>query len=427
MQELLGDASEADDWAWIQLEVEGQLIQRARGDGAGASELCRTLTGLSLLEAAACGGEPLILDALHAAVGPAVASHFSAGRVVVAMSGGVDSAIALHHVRDAGCSPVGVTLRLWVDPAAPDGDRACCSPRAVRAARALCCSLAIPHFTLDLRESFRKSVVAPFIHGYARGETPNPCVRCNGTFRFEELADFSARLGAARLATGHYARIVHRDGRRLVACAHDAKKDQSYMLARLPARLLSRLWFPLGEQTKVETRAQARALRLDAAERPSSQEACFLGGGDYRDFLTRHGLEPADGPVLDTDGRELGRHDGFWRFTTGQRRGIAVGGASTPLYVLGTDASANALTVGPRTALARTHVRVDPGELYVPVERADVKLRYGSSPVASRIVPTAGGFSVELDEPAFGVARGQVAVAYVEDAVVGAGLISGAD
>ncbi|MCY4086995.1 MAG: tRNA 2-thiouridine(34) synthase MnmA [Actinomycetia bacterium] len=426
MQELTGDASEGEDWAWIRLGVEDQLIRQATGGGPGAAELCRSLEGLSLLEAAACGGAPLMLDALHVALGPAVAADSSPDRLVVAMSGGVDSAVALHHGRDAGHAPIGVTLRLWVDPAAPDHDRACCSPRAARAARALCHSLAIPHVTLDLRERFRKRIVAPFIDGYARGETPNPCVRCNGLFRFDELAQFASRLGAARLATGHYARIVRRNGRLLVARAHDVERDQSYMLARLPPWVLSLLWFPLGEQTKGETRAQARALGLEAAERRSSQEACFLGGSDYRDFLARHGLKPADGPVLDADGRELGRHGGFWRFTAGQRRGLALGGTRMPLYVVETDASTNTLTVGPRTALGRTRVRVDPGELYAPVERADVALRYGSPAVASRILPEVGGFSVELDEPVFGVARGQVAVVYEEDAVVGAGLISDA-
>lgn len=427
MQELLGDASEAEDWAWVRLEVDAQRIQQASGDGPGGSDLCKTLEGLSLLEAAACDGEPLMLDALHAALASGIGCTPEPARVAVAMSGGVDSAMALHHVRDAGCSPVGVTLRLWVDPAAPDGERACCSPRAVRAARALCHSLQVPHFTLDLRERFKTNVVARFIDGYARGDTPNPCVQCNGDFRFDELADFSKRLGAGRLATGHYARTVTRQGRHLIARAHDSKKDQSYMLARLSARLVPRLWFPLGEQTKDETRAQARTLQLAAAERPSSQEACFLGGGDYRDFLARHGLESCDGPVRDTTGRELGRHGGFWRFTTGQRRGLALGGTSVPVYVLNTDAAANAVTVGPHADLARTRVQVDPGELYAPVERAEVKLRYGSPPVASRVLPDSGGFSLELDEPTFGVASGQVAVVYLDDAVVGAGLISGAD
>src|SRR5713101_2688494 len=170
------------------------------------------------------------------------------------MSGGVDSAVALLR---AGGSAIGVTLRLWLDPDGPDAERACCSPAAVLAARETCLDLGIPHVTLDLREEFRRAVVEPFVRGYARGETPNPCIRCNGGFRFAELLAFATRVGARRLATGHYARIVERDGRRLLARAADAAKDQSYMLATLDPRFLERLWFPLGEQTKERTRAEA--------------------------------------------------------------------------------------------------------------------------------------------------------------------------
>src|SRR5437867_8449365 len=159
------------------------------------------------------------------------------------MSGGVDSAVALLR---AGPRAIGVTLRLWIDPAAPDSERACCSPEAVIAARETCHTLGLPHVTLDLREEFRRAVVAPFVRGYARGETPNPCIRCNGSFRFAELLAFADRVGAAKLATGHYARVV--DG--LLAKGVDPQKDQSYMLAKLDPRFLDRLWFPLGTQTK---------------------------------------------------------------------------------------------------------------------------------------------------------------------------------
>ena len=220
------------------------------------------------------------------------------------MSGGVDSAVALLK---AGPSAVGVTLRLWIDPRGPDADRACCSPAAVIAARETCHARGIPHVTLDLREEFRRAVVEPFVRGYARGETPNPCVRCNGSFRFDELLAFADRIGAARLATGHYARIVERDGRPLLARAVDAAKDQSYMLATLDPTLLGRLWFPLGEQTKARdacARPQPRGSQPPRA--PESQEACFLGGDDYRAFLGRAGLAGSAGPLVDEAGRELG-------------------------------------------------------------------------------------------------------------------------
>src|SRR5205085_7563160 len=177
---------------------------------------------------------------------------------------------------------IGVTLRLWLDPNGPDAERACCSPEAVIAARETCHALGIPHVTLDLRKEFRRAVVEPFVRGYARAETPNPCIRCNSSFRFAELLAFADRLGAGRLATGHYARIVERDGRLLLARGVDPGKDQSYMLARLDPRALERVSFPLGDQTKTETRAEAARAGLAAASRAESQEACLLGGDDYR-------------------------------------------------------------------------------------------------------------------------------------------------
>ena len=334
------------------------------------------------------------------------------------MSGGVDSAVALLR---AGPQAVGVTLRLWIDPAAPDSERACCSPEAVIAARETCHALGLPHVTLDLREEFRRAVVAPFVRGYARGETPNPCIRCNGSFRFAELLAFAERAGALRLATGHYARIVEHRGRRLLARGHDPEKDQTYMLARLDPRLLDRIWFPLGEQTKEETRAEAGRAGLAAARRTESQEACFLGGGDYRDFLGRHGVEQAEGEILDEQGRRLGSHDGFWRFTPGQRRGIGVA-AGKPLYVLRTDSGANAVVVGPRESLAVETISAR-GRLYVRVNRAEVKWRYRSPAVPAAVEETEHGFRLVLDAPAHGVAAGQAAVLYEDDVVVGAGVL----
>jgi tRNA-specific 2-thiouridylase len=334
------------------------------------------------------------------------------------MSGGVDSAVALLR---SGADAVGVTLRLWLDPDGPDAERACCSPEAVIAARATCHALGLPHVTLDLREQFRRAVVTPFVHGYARGETPNPCIRCNGGFRFAELLAFARRVGAARLATGHYARIVVHRGRRLVARATDVDKDQSYMLATLAPRLLDRVVFPLGESTKEETRADAARAGLAAAHRAESQEACFLAGDDYRAFLGRHGLAPADGPIVDEQGRELGRHSGHWRFTPGQRRGLGIA-APAPLYALRSEPRTNIVVVGPRESLACRHVSVA-GRLYVPVERAEAKLRYRSPAVLAEIEEATGGFLLHLDSPAYGIAPGQAAVVYEDDAVVGAGVV----
>ena len=426
MIELVGDAGNGEDWAWLRLTVSAQRIVDASGAGPGTAELARAVRGLTLLEAAAVPGERLAADALAGALGPAARAALDPRRAVVAMSGGVDSAVALLRTRAEGLEPVGVTLRLWLDPAGPDVERACCSPASVVAARELCHELRVPHLTLDLRDEFRRAIVGPFVSAYARGETPNPCIRCNGSFRFAELLACARGLGAARLVTGHYARLAEHRGRLLLARARDRDKDQSYMLGRLDPRLLARLSFPLGAQGKGETRAQARAAGLAVAGRAESQEACFLAGDDYRDFLARHGLAPDEGPVLDLEGRALGRHDGFWRFTPGQRRGLGVSSAAGALYAVRTDPARNVLVVGPREALARRRVTARPGRLHVPAERVEAKLRYRSPGVAATVSAGARGFRLELDDPFYGVAKGQAAVLYEGDAVVGAGLISSA-
>jgi tRNA-uridine 2-sulfurtransferase len=413
--ELIGDSARGSDFAFVRLELEADRIVSADARG-----LDRSLEGLTLLEAAAVGGETLAVDALANAIGPVFRAARGAGRVAVAMSGGVDSAVVLlRSLPDA----IGVTLRLWLDPEGPSAERACCSPEAVIAARETCHALGVPHVTLDLRDEFRRSVVDLFVDGYARGDTPNPCIHCNGDFRFARLLEFAERTGAEALATGHYARIVEHRGRRLLARAADPRKDQSYMLARVEPEELARVVFPLGGHTKAETRAEAERAGLAVARRQESQEACFLAGDDYRAFLERRGLPARPGPIVDEDGHEVGRHDGYWRFTPGQRRGIGVS-APAPLYAIRSDARTNTVVVGTRESLARRTVEAA-GRLYVPVERVEVKLRYRSSPLAATVMPTASGFRLDLDEPAYGVANGQAAVLYEDDVVVGAGLVHG--
>ena len=416
MVELYGDSARGEDWGAVRLRVDGDRIVDADAPG-----LDRDLTGLTLLEAAAVGGDMLAADALANAIAPVFRAPRDERRVAVAMSGGVDSAVALLK---AGPHAIGVTLRLWLDPAGPDSERACCSPAAVVAARETCHGLGLPHVTLDLREEFVRAVVKPFVRGYARGETPNPCTRCNGGFRFAELLAFARRAGAARLATGHYARIVEHGGRLLLARALDETKDQSYMLARLDPRRLERIWFPLGDQTKDETRAEAEKAGLAAARRVESQEACFLAGDDYRSFLSRQGLVAEPGAIVDESGAVLGVHDGYWRYTPGQRRGLGIA-AAEPLYALTTDARTNTVVAGPRSSLARTRVAAK-GRLFVPAERVTAKLRYRSPAVGATVEQTASGFRLTLDEPAFGVARGQAAVLYDGDVVVGSGLVTSA-
>jgi tRNA-specific 2-thiouridylase len=411
--EVIGDSARGAEFAFVRLSVDGDRIVSAEATG-----LERSLVGLTLFEAAAVGGETLAVDALANAIGPIFRAPRAPGRVAVAMSGGVDSAVALLKSLP---NAIGVTLRLWLDPDGPNAERACCSPEAVLAARRTCHELGVPHVTLDLREDFRKAVVDPFIRGYERGETPNPCITCNGGFRFGRLLAFAHRAGADTLATGHYARVLEHRGRLLLARGADPEKDQSYMLARVGPTRLRRIRFPLGEQTKDETRAEASRAGMAVAHRRESQEACFLAGDDYRTFLERRGLVPADGPIVDTNGREVGRHPGHWRFTPGQRKGLGVS-AAEPLYALRADASTNTIVVGPRAALARTAVEAY-GRLYVPVDRAEAKLRYRSDPVATRVDGIDRGFRLELDRPVYGVAPGQAAVLYEGDAVVGAGTI----
>jgi tRNA-uridine 2-sulfurtransferase len=414
MIEVTGDATRGGEWACVRLVVDGDRIVQADADG-----LDRSLVGLTLVEAACVSGDRLAVDALANAIGPIFQASAEPGRVAVAMSGGVDSAVALLR---AGPAAVGVTLRLWIDPQAPASERACCSPEAVIAARETCHARGLPHVTLDAREAFRLAIVRPFVEGYARGETPNPCTRCNGSFRFAQLLAFARRAGASRLATGHYARIVEHRGRLLLARAADPDKDQSYMLARLDPRRLDALWFPLGEQTKDETRAEAERAGLAAARRPESQEACFLGGGDYREFLERHGLPARPGQIVNEVGETLGGHDGFWRFTPGQRRGLGVS-TGRPSYALGSDPRTNTVIVGPREALARRTVAAS-GHLFASVTRGDAKLRYRSPALPADVEQTSEGFRLRFDEPAYGVAAGQTAVVYEGDVVVGSGTIA---
>lgn len=413
MIELVGDSSRGAEFALVRLTFDGERIVAADAPG-----LDRPLPGLTLLEAARVCGDTLAVDALANAIGPAFRAPHAPGRVAVAMSGGVDSAVALLKSLP---NAIGVTLRLWLDPDGPDAERACCSPEAVLAARATCHALGVPHVTLDLREEFRRSIVDPFVRAYERGETPNPCINCNGGFRFARLLAFARRAGADLLATGHYARIVEHRGRRLLARAADPAKDQSYMLARLDPRHLGRISFPLGGQTKGETRSEAARAGLAVARRGESQEACFLAGDDYRAFLERRGLSSERGLLVDKAGNALGTHDGYWRFTPGQRRGLGVS-ASEPLYALRAEPRTNTVVIGPKEALAKTTITAV-GELYVPVEEGEARLRYRGDTIKARVSGSPGGFALALEHPAYGVAPGQAAVVYEGGVVVGAGLI----
>ena len=380
----------------------------------------------------------LAADAFHRALGMAARDGearlpAAPGRTLVAMSGGVDSAAAARLALDAGEEVVAVTLELWSDPAT-DGERSCCSPQAVTGARALAHRMGIPHFTLDLRDEFRAEVVDSFLEGYAEGRTPNPCVGCNGSVRFDAMLGLAERLGAARLATGHYARIAD-DGRGpLIRAAADPAKDQSYVLARLRGEQVGRLRFPLGELTKSRVRELARDAGLGVADKRESQDLCFLAGSDTRAFMRRHGgralrTASAGGEIVDSEGTVLGRHGGHHAFTVGQRRGLGVA-AAEPLYVLRKDARRNRVVVGPRAALLTERVHLAPVELHRPAaEVRTVRLRYHAAPVPC--TPQEGlpagrheGVGLRLGRPIGGAAPGQLGCLMAGDLVVGWGVIA---
>ena len=379
----------------------------------------------------------LAADALHRALAKAAASQErlaaepAAGdrdRVLVAMSGGVDSAVAALLERERGAEVLGVTVKLWADPET-DGAKACCSPEAVLGARAVAHSIDVPHLTLDLEEDFRRRVVGAFLAGYGAGATPNPCIVCNGEVRIAAMIDLAERLGARYLVTGHYARIVEDGGGPLLAAASDRAKDQSYMLAALPPRLLERLRFPLTELTKPQVREIAARHGLAVARKPESQDLCFLAGQDKARFLRRHGgLREREGAVLDRGGRKIGRHRGHHNFTVGQRRGIGVS-ADEPLYVLARDAAANTITVGTREEVETRAVRVRDAVLHRDGATVDaVKLRYRARAVPARGLRAGEGrhqmLELELGEPFAGVAPGQTAVLMAGEAIVGHGTIA---
>ncbi|HWI21270.1 MAG TPA: tRNA 2-thiouridine(34) synthase MnmA [Baekduia sp.] len=394
--------------------VEGEsLLDAAR---VSTQAIAAELGGLS---AGKIHAADLAADALHRALGAAAAAdaHLPANplRTLVAMSGGVDSAVAALLTEGES---IAVTLELWRDEE-NDEDGSCCSASAVRTARAVAHRMGMAHLTLDLRDEFRAGVVMPWLEGHADGETPNPCVRCNGQVRIDAMVAFADRLGAAKLATGHYAQIGP-DG--LLRAAADDNKDQTYMLAGLAPATIARLSFPLGELHKPDVRRIAREHDVPVADRAESQDLCFLAGTGRERFLARHGkLQERPGDLIDRHGTTVGRHRGAHGFTVGQRRGIGLGGNGAPLYVLSTDAQSNTVVVGTRAELGVQIVRVRAMRLHVGAGEIDaVKLRYRSKAIGCRV----DGDRLLLDEPFEGAAPGQTAVLLRGDSVAGSATIS---
>lgn len=409
--------------AVVERVEHGSFIEAAR---VSAEEISRALGGLVTPKRHAA---ELAVDALHRALGAAARDgaprlEAESRRTLVAMSGGVDSAAAAQLALDAGDEVVAVTLELWADPAT-DGEQSCCSPQAVVGARDLAHRMGIPHLTLDLRERFRAEVVDRFVEGYAAGRTPNPCVRCNGHVRFDAMLALADSLGAARLATGHYARVARDEQGPLIRAAADPLKDQSYMLAKLDPQLLDRLSFPLGGLTKDAVRGLARDAGLPVADKRESQDLCFVAGLGGRAFLQRHGGPRLrrPGEIVDRDGRVLGTHEGQHNFTVGQRRGLRLD-APEPVYVLERDAARNRVVVGPKTALATSRVALEAVRLHRPPEQVEtVRLRYHAAPLRCTAGRAGTGLMLDLEAPALAVAPGQLACLLNGDRVVGEGTI----
>lgn len=438
------------DLARISLSLSDGKVAAAFGtEGCAATRaacacVCDLVEGASVLEAARIGADRIELelgglspahrhaailagDALHRALSAAASSGETlapkvGNRVLVAVSGGVDSAVAALRERERGADVVAVTVKLWADPDT-DGTKACCSPEAVLGARRLTHEMGIPHFTLDLEGPFRERVVGEFLRGYGAGRTPNPCVLCNGEVRIAAMVDLADRVGAGCLVTGHYARVVEDEDGALIAAGRDEAKDQSYMLAALPPEIVGRLRFPLADLAKEEVREVAAGAGLSVAKKPESQDLCFLAGQSKKDFLRRHaGLADRPGPVIDPEGRKLGEHPGHHHFTVGQRRGLGVA-ADEPLYVLETDADSNTVRVGPRKRLSTDRIRLRDAVMHRDGRRVDrVRLRYHTEPVPARVSVPAGNherLEIELERPFDGPAPGQAAVLMSGDVVVG--------
>jgi len=334
-------------------------------------------------------------------------------RVLVAMSGGVDSSVAAALLVEAGHDVTGVTLRLW----GGESDSGCCSVGDVEDARRVAAQVGVPHYVFDLSDVFERSVVGPYVRAHAAGRTPNPCVDCNRHIKLGVLLDRADALGFDALATGHHARVERTGGATRLHRGHDAAKDQAYVLAMSTPAQLARLLLPIGDLTKAEVRAHAARLGLRTAEKPESMDVCFITRGGRHAFLDAR-TPPRPGDVVDADGAVLGRHDGLTHVTIGQRRGLGIGGGARR-YVVGMDPVSARVTVGPREALHRDEITIDDVTWVVgpPSPDADVWVQTSAHgrPTRGRVE----GATVRLHEPMARVAPGQVVAIFDGDVVVG--------
>lgn len=350
-------------------------------------------------------------------------------KVIVGMSGGVDSSVAAALLLEAGYRVEGVMLHLWAEPGAKSN--ACCSLEAQNDAAEVARILGIPFRVLDVAELFRRKVVEYFIEAYTSGRTPNPCLVCNREVRFGFLLEYALRHGAEHLATGHYARIERtEEGEYRLLKGLDDRKDQSYVLYTMTQFRLAHTLFPIGEHTKDEIREMARKLGLPVAEKPESQDLCFAADGDYRGFLRRHAadrLKP--GPILDTEGNVLGEHRGLAFYTIGQRHGLKIQ-STEPLYVVEIDAVHNRLIVGTKDKLGKSHLlaeevhRISGRSPSSPL-KSQVKIRYKAVPKEAEVIPKPGGkVEVHFREKLRDITPGQAAVFYQGEVCLGGGIIT---
>ncbi len=352
-------------------------------------------------------------------------------RILVAMSGGVDSSVAAAILVQQGYDVVGATMKTFCYSGGDAHPKTCCGLDGITDARRVADTLGIPHYVFDVEEDFTRDVIDDFVSEYARGRTPNPCVRCNSNTKFQDLMKRGRILGCEGIASGHYVRIDHSSGAESALYRGvDTAKDQSYFLWGLPSEMLPLLHFPLGDLTKTEVREQARALGLVTADKPESQEICFVPTGDYRDLLekrleTRHpALEP--GRIVTRDGEVMGEHSGYANFTIGQRKGLG-GGFDQPLYVIEIRADSREVVVGRAEEGASEGVEI--GEVNwlatPPLEDSaiDVQIRYRASAVSARVRTTDGRVILAFDEPQQAVTPGQSAVFFEGERVLGGGRI----